>query len=188
MAPYITGDGNITLASGLEDVAVDFSRRRRANWRAPGRRNRRRKRRKGDDGNERRRASERSGEGWSSDGSEDSDSRSDDGDDESGSEGRFEVNEGDDGEGGEGGTEGVVVGDIIRIWWVDEGVWFRCRVVGMSRAGRVARVRYLVDDRWGDYYHALSEVTWEAWSVDGEVDPKEAEYDLDTCGCGAGRP
>ena len=185
MAPYITGDGNITLASGLEDVAVDFSRRRRANWRAPGRRNRRRKRRKGDDGNERRRASERSGEGWSSDGSEDSDSRSDDGDDESGSEGRFEVNEGDD---GEGGTEGVVVGDIIRIWWVDEGVWFRCRVVGMSRAGRVARVRYLVDDRWGDYYHALSEVTWEAWSVDGEVDPKEAEYDLDTCGCGAGRP
>ena len=50
----------------------------------------------------------------------------------------------------------------------------------MGRAGRVARVRYLVDERWGDYYHALDEVTWEAWSVGGEVDPKEAEYDLDT--------
>ena len=176
----IEGDGNITLASGLEDVVVDFSRRRRANWRAPGRRNRRRKRRKGDDGNGRRRASECSGEERSSDDSEDSDSRSDDGDDGSGSDAGFEVNEGDDGDGGEGGTEGVVVGDVIRIWWVDEGVWFRCRVVGMGRAGRVARVRYLVDDRWGDFYHDLSEVTWEAWSVGGEVDPKEAEYDLDT--------
>ena len=176
----IEGDGNITLASGLEDVDVDFNRRRRTNWRAPGRRNRRRKRRKGEDGDERRRPGGSNGEEQSSDESEDSDSRSDDGADESGSEGGFEVNEGDDGDGGDGGTEGVVVGDIIRIWWVDEGVWFRCRVVGMGRAGRVARVRYLVDERWGDYYHALDEVTWEAWSVGGEVDPKEAEYDLDT--------
>ena len=151
----IEGDGNITLASGLEDVAVDFSRRRRANWRAPGRRNRRRKRRKGDDGNERRRAGRCSGEERGSDDSDDSDSRSDDGGGESGSEAGFEVNEGDDGDGGEGGTEGVVVGDIIRIWWVDEGVWFRCRVVGMGRAGQLARVRYLVDDRWGDYYLSL---------------------------------
>ena len=176
----IEGDGNITLASGLEDVDVDFNRRRRTNWRAPGRRNRRRKRRKGEDGDERRRPGGSNGEEQSSDESEDSDSRSDDGADESGSEGGFEVNEGDDGDGGDDGTEGVVVGDIIRIWWVDEGVWFRCRVVGMGRAGRVARVRYLVDERWGDYYHALDEVTWEAWSVGGEVDPKEAEYDLDT--------
>jgi hypothetical protein len=29
------------------------------------------------------------------------------------------------------------------------------------------------------YFHALDEVTWEAWSVGGEVDPKEADYDLD---------
>jgi hypothetical protein len=80
-----------------------------------------------------------------SDGSEDSD---------------FKVNEGDDGDGGGGGTTGVAVGDLLRIWWVEDKVWFRCRVVGMGCAGRVAQVRYLVDERWGDYYHALDEVKW----------------------------
>ena len=49
----------------------------------------------------------------------------------------------------------------------------------MGRAGRVAQVRYLVDERWGDYYHALDEVKWEAWSAGGEVDPEEARFNLD---------
>jgi hypothetical protein len=74
----------------------------------------------------------------------------------------------------------VVVGDLLRIWWVEDEVWFRCRVVGMGRGGDVACVRYLVDERWGDYYHSLTEVTWETWSAGGEVDPEEARYELDT--------
>ena len=74
----------------------------------------------------------------------------------------------------------MVVGDLLRIWWVEEKVWFRCRVVGMGRGGDVACVRYLVDERWGDYYHSLTEVAWETWSTGGEVDPEEARYELDT--------
>ena len=63
---------------------------------------------------------------------------------------------------------------------VEEEVWFRCRVVGMGRGGDIACVRYLVDERWGDYYHSLTEVAWETWSAGGEVDPEEARYELDT--------
>ena len=148
----VEGDGNITLAPGLEDVDVSFRRRRKANWRAPGRRNRKRKRRgKGVAGGRRR--TERSGGGGSSgDDSEETDGQSDGGDGDSGSEADFEDEDGDDGCGGEGGGAGVVVGDLLRIWWEEDEVWFRCRVVGMGRGGSVACVRYLVDERWGDYY------------------------------------
>jgi hypothetical protein len=41
------------------------------------------------------------------------------------------------------------------------------------------RVTYLVDDRWGTFVHALSEVEWERWAPGGEVDPAEADYDMD---------
>ena len=53
--------------------------------------------------------------------------------------------------------------------------------IGMGRGGRVAQDRYLVDERWGETIlpRPLDEVTWEAWSVGGEVDPKEADYYLD---------
>ena len=176
----VEGDGNITLAPGLEDVDVSFRRRRKANWRAPGRRNRKRKKRGSGEAGGRRRA-ERSGSGGSSgEDSEETDSQSDEVDDDSGSEDDFEDEDGDDGCGGAGGATGVVVGDLLRIWWEEDEVWFRCRVVGMGRGGSVACVRYLVDERWGDYYHSLNEVTWETWSAGGEVDPEEARYELDT--------
>ena len=81
MVMGVEGEGNITLALGLEDVNVDFRRRRRTNWRAPGRRNRKRKRRKGGEVGDRRRTEGSSGEGSSGDESEDSDSRSDGGTD-----------------------------------------------------------------------------------------------------------
>ena len=148
----IEGDGNITLASGLEDVDVEFRRRRKSGWRALGRRNRRRKRSRVEGGRGRRRSRGSSEEGQDSDGSGDSDSPSEGDSDGSEGDDDFEVEEGDDGDGGAGGTTGVAVGDLLRIWWVEDKVWFRCRVVGMGRAGRVAQVRYLVDERWGDYY------------------------------------
>ena len=50
----------------------------------------------------------------------------------------------------------------------------------MGRGGDIACVRYLVDERWGDYYHSLTDVAWETWSTGGEVDPEEARYELDT--------
>ena len=70
-------------------------------------------------------------------------------------------------------------GDLLRIWWDQEEVWFRCRVVGLGDGGRVAKVSYLVDDRWGCYVHALDDVTWETWTEGGEVDEREASYNLD---------
>jgi hypothetical protein len=176
----VEGDGNITLAPGLEDVDVSFCRRRKANWRAPGRRNRKRKRRGKGEAGGRGRTERSDGGGWSSDDSEEADGRSGEGTDDSGSEDGFEEEDGDDGCGGEGSAVGVVVGDLLRIWWVEDKVWFRCRVVGMGRGGDVACVRYFVDERWGDYYHSLAEVTWETWSAGGEVDPEEARYELDT--------
>ena len=176
----VEGDGNITLAPGLEDVEVSFRRRRKANWRAPGRRNRKRKKRGRGEADGRRRAERSGGGGSSDDDSEETDSQSDGVEDDSLSEDDFEDGDGDDGCGGAGGATGVVVGDLLRIWWEEDEVWFRCRVVGMGRGGSVACVRYLVDERWGDYYHSLNEVTWETWSVGGEVDPEEARYELDT--------
>ena len=176
----VEGDGNITLAPGLEDVDVDFRRRRRSNWRAPGRRNRKRKRRGRGEAGGRVRAEGPEDGGWSSDDSESAGSQSGECTGVSGDEDDFEEEDGDDGCGGEGGAAGVVVGDLLRIWWVEEKVWFRCRVVGMGRGGDIACVRYLIDERWGDYYHSLAEVAWETWSAGGEVDPEEARYELDT--------
>ena len=72
-----------------------------------------------------------------------------------------------------------MVGDLLRIRWVDEQVWFRCKIEGMGDAGRVVQVTYLVDDRWGTYVHALSEVEWERWEFGGAIDPGEADYDMD---------
>ena len=91
----------------------------------------------------------------------------------------FETEEGDDGNGGAGGAEGLVVGDLLRIWWDQDEVWFRCKIVGLADGGRVVKVDYLVDDRWGLFVHALDEVTWEVWTEGGEVDEREAEYNLD---------
>ena len=63
----------------------------------------------------------------------------------------FEAEAGDNGNGGRGNEHDVVGGDMLRVWWVDEQVWLRCRVDGMGREGRVVRVIYLVDDRCGEH-------------------------------------
>jgi hypothetical protein len=91
----------------------------------------------------------------------------------------FETGAGDDGNGGSGNEAGLEVGDLLRIWWKDERVWFRCKIEGMGDAGRMVRVTYLVDDRWGAYVHALDDVEWERWEMGDAVDPREADYDMD---------
>ena len=91
----------------------------------------------------------------------------------------FEVEAGDDGNSGKGNEHGIVVGDTLRVWWVAEKVWFRCRVEAMGGGGRTVRVPYLVDDRWGTFVHALADVEWERWEPGGQIDPAEADYDMD---------
>ena len=58
-------------------------------------------------------------------------------------------------------------------------MWFRCRVEAMGGEGRTVRVAYLVDDRWGTFVHALADVEWERWEPGGQIDPAEADYDMD---------
>ena len=173
----VEGDGKVTLAPGLEDVEVNFSRRLRTNWKATGRR-RRRRRRAGAGGRRGSRATS-DGEDLCDDASDGTDGEAEGGSDASDSELDFETEEGNDGDGGAGGAEGLVVGGLLRIWWEQEEVWFRCRIVGLANGGRVVKVDYLVDNRWGYYVHALDEVTWEVWTEDGEIDEREAEYNLD---------
>ena len=173
----IEGDGIITLAPGLEDVDVNFSRRHRTNWKAAGRRRRRRRRAGAGGGRGSRVVSD--DEELCDDESDGSDIEAEGGSDESDGGLDFETEEGDDGDGGAGGAEGLVVGGLLRIWWEQEDVWFRCRIIGLGDGGRVVKVEYLVDDRWGYYVHALDDVAWEAWSEGGEIDEREAEYDLD---------
>jgi hypothetical protein len=173
----VEGDGNITLAPGLEDVNVNFSKRHRTNWKTTGRR-RSRRRKPGTRGTRGPRAGDDDGE-LCDDESETSESEVGSGAEGSDDEWGFESADGEDGNGGIGGAEGLVVGDLLRIWWDQEEVWFRCRVVGLGDGGRVAKVSYLVDDRWGCYVHVLEDVTWETWTEGGEVDEREASYNLD---------
>ena len=179
MVMGVEGEGNITLAPGLEDVEVAFRRRRRVNWRPTGRRNRRRGRHTGarSGGSDVDNASSAS-EGRGSDSDLES-SGDEDGGGPGDADSDFETEAGDDGNSGEGNDHGVVVGDMLRVRWVAEQVWFRCRVDGVGRGGHTVRVTYLVDDRWGTFVHALSEVEWERWAPGGEVDPAEADYDMD---------
>ena len=179
MVMGVEGEGNITLAPGLEDVSVSFRRRRRVNWRPTGRRNRRGGRSAGASGG----GNDVSGESSGSDARESDSELGSSGDDE-GSGGEdvdsdFEVEAGDDGNNGKGNEHGIVVGDTLRVWWVAEKVWFRCRVEAMGGEGRTVRVTYLVDDRWGTFVHALADVEWERWEPGGQIDPAEADYDMD---------
>ena len=73
----------------------------------------------------------------------------------------------------------MAVGDLLRIWWEEERVWFRCKIEGMGDAGRMVQVTYLVNDRWGAYVHVLDDVEWERWEMGDAVDPREAGYDMD---------
>ena len=173
----VEGDGKVTLAPGLEDVEVNFSKRHRTNWKTAGRR--RRKRRRAGVGGGRGTRALSDGEDLCDDESDGTDSEAVGCSDASDGELDFETEEGDDGNGGAGGAEGLVVGDLLRIWWDQDEVWFRCKIVGLADGGRIVKVDYLVDNRWGLFVHALDEVTWEVWTEGGEVDEREAEYNLD---------
>ena len=178
----LEGEGNLTLAEGLEDVDVRFSRRRRANWTVPGRR-RKRKAKLGPrasnvEASKRPRRSSagrtrgREGFSWAGDDTStdcsDSGGESDFTDDLTGCSGD------------EGGDDvdhdlGVQLGDLLRIFWTEEGVWFRCRVTGVGHDGGRVRVEYLLPG-WEPFIHDLNKVQWERWSEGGEVDPDEASY------------
>ena len=179
MVMGVEGEGNITLAPGLEDVSVAFRRRRRVNWRPTGRRNRRGGRRTDAKSG----GSDVDGESSGSDERESDSDLESGGDDDDGGAGDadsdFEVEAGDDGNSGKGNEHGVMVGDTLRVWWVAEQVWFRCRVEAMGGEGRTVRVAYLIDDRWGTFVHALADVEWERWAPGGRIDPAEADYDMD---------
>ena len=66
------------------------------------------------------------------------------------------------------------VGDLLRIFWTSDRVWFRCRVLG--RLASVVRVDYVVHG-WNEETHDLEVVAWEQWAEGGPIDPGEAEYD-----------
>ena len=83
------------------------------------------------------------GEDLCDDESDGTDSEAEGGSDASDDELDFETEEGDDGNGGAGGAEGLVVGDLLRIWWDQDEVWFRCKIVGLAGGGRIVKVDYL---------------------------------------------
>ena len=177
------GEGNITLAEGLEDVDVQFSRKRRANWRRPGHNKRRRtdKARRSEGSGARKGSGRngRGGSGWQSD--SETDGQSED-DAEGGEEWGFtdggcssdDESDGDDGERCDGKRR-VRVGDLLRIYWTEDEVWFRCRVTGVRREDKTVRVEYLLPG-WEPFVHDLDTVQWERWATGDEVDAREAEY------------
>ena len=184
----VEGEGCITLAEGLEDVEVHFNKRQRARWRARGQARGRRGggRCDGGDGGRLRRGEGRRREDcrWGSSDSEASSGDEGDGcgsgdeyeetfDEEVGSNGRG------DGEESSEEREGLRVGDGIRIFWTEERVWFRGTVTGLGRGGDLMRVEYALEG-WGASVHKVDEVQWERWAAGGEVDPREADYDLAT--------
>ena len=65
-------------------------------------------------------------------------------------------------------------GELLRVYWTCDRVWFRCRVV--SRLASEARVDYFVQG-WAECVHDLASTTWERWEEGGPIDPGEAEYD-----------
>ena len=54
------------------------------------------------------------------------------------------------------GERRVRVGDLLRIFWTEEEVWFRCKVTGVRRGGRTARVEYLLPG-WQPFVHDLEQ-------------------------------
>ena len=70
------------------------------------------------------------------------------------------------------------MGDLLRIFWTEEEVWFRCKVTGVRRGGRTARVEYLLPG-WQPFVHDLETVQWERWAEGDEIDAREAEYHPD---------
>ena len=169
----LEGSGNITLAEGLEDVDVNFRRRRRVNWSRPGGSIRRPARHFKGTGRRRRNSGRREEGEWVS-GSDSSDSG---GDGASEDDGESESLMGDDGSSDEGSPT-VKVHDHIRIWWSDERVWFRCEITEVLEGGKRVEVEYVVKG-WQRFVHRLSDIRWERWSEGGEVDVNEQSYDMD---------
>ena len=165
----LEGDGIITLADGLVDVDVSFKRSKRAQWRPNiGRRHgRSHDGGGGGDGGGagrgrvgKRRITSRSAVRQDSD--------SDDGDGDG--SGREEWAAGDS------DVERVAVCNVLRIFWTDEMVWFRCDVTKLFDSGREVEVEYRVDG-WAPCRHRLADVQWEQWAEGGDVDEGEMAYE-----------
>ena len=167
----------------MEDVDVQFSRKRRANWRRPGHNRRRRavKARVGD-GRSARRGSSRSGKDGSEgqSGSETDEQSGDDAEDDDewgftdGCCSSDDESDGDDCDGCDSKRR-VRVGDLLRIYGTEDEVWFRCKVTGVRREDKTVRVEYLLPG-WKPFVHDLDVVQWERWATGDEVDAREAEY------------
>ena len=68
--------------------------------------------------------------------------------------------ESDDDSDGRDSGQRVRVGDLLRIYWTEEEVWFRCRVTGVRSEDRAVRVEYLLPG-WKPFVHDLNAVQWE---------------------------
>ena len=121
----------------------------------------------------------RGGSGWQSDSETDEQSEDDaEGDEEWGfTDGGCSSDDESDGDDGErcDGKRRVRVGDLLRIYWTEDEVWFRCRVTGVRREDKTVRVEYLLPG-WEPFVHDLDTVQWERWATGDEVDAREAEY------------
>ena len=118
--------GEVTLADGLEDVEVTFNKRRRGRW--SGSKSRRRKRSSTNKGSARRVKAKRR-PGATSDSGESSDS-------DCGSESSSNEEACED-------IEMFELGEMLRIYWTEEKVWFRCAIKGLLEGGRLIQVEYM---------------------------------------------
>ena len=76
------------------------------------------------------------------------------------------------------GPPAVNVHDLIRVWWSEEKVWFRCEVTEVLEGGKLVEVEYVVTG-WQRFVHRLENIKWEHWSEGGEVDVNEQDYEMD---------
>ena len=153
--------GEVTLADGLEDVEVTFNKRRRCRW--SGTKLRRRKRSSTDEVSaKRRKAKRRPGATSINDESSDSDS----GSESSSSE---EVSE---------DIELFELGEMLRIYWTEEKVWFRCAIKGLLEGGRLIQVEYMVKG-WGLFIHRVADIQWKRMRLGDAEDSDEDEYEMD---------
>lgn len=168
IAMGLEGNGIITLADGLEDVEITFRKPRRARWRPRGAATTSDRSCTGEaaaSGSAWRRtcSHRRTAVTWDSRESDDSSSNGNSVD-------RFRL----------GADDGalVQVGDLLRIYWTEEEVWFRCRVTRRFEGTNDVEVEYHVAG-WPSTRHCLTSVEWEPWEEDGEIDHRELEYDGD---------
>ena len=188
LAPGNRAVGSPKLAPGLRDVQVTFCKRRRRQWKRSGGRRKvkkgggkgrrkqpeSRKNRKGG-GGKGRRAKRRIQ--WDDMSEEEEGSEADDEDEEGAPAGSVQ----DEASGGkEGGVPRVapVPDQRVRVYWTEEEVWFRARVVSVEGAAMTVEYTH-VGEGWEREVHDWRRVTWEAWTPASVPDPAEEDYRLE---------